>query len=282
MTYKTILVQVDSSRASDIRIDYATSLAAEYEAHLIGLYVTAPTPLGIMPTGHSIYGQQIQDARDQAMRENANSLCLRFEDRVKQGGWSRPEWHYEAEETWERAAALRGRYCDLLVVGQHDPDDPESVTGADFPADVAIAAGRPSLVVPHANCTVGRPRRILVAWNASREAARAVADSLPLLRRAERVQVLVVNSEHFPTVNDAQAGEGLARYLARQGIKAQVVKQSASTADVGDVLMSRALDLDVEMMVMGAYGHSRLREIVLGGATRAVLRHTTIPVLMAH
>jgi nucleotide-binding universal stress UspA family protein len=134
-------------------------------------------------------------------------------------------------------------------------------------------------MVPYAGRFPDAGQRVLVAWNASREAARAVTDALPLLSRAERVEVVAFDS----TGDHGEVpGADIALFLSRHGVKASAARQSAPGVDVGSQILSRAADVDADLIVMGAYGHSRLRELALGGATRSMLDAMTVPVLMAH
>jgi len=149
-----------------------------------------------------------------------------------------------------------------------------------LPEELALGVGRPVLVVPRYGTfeTVGQ--RVLIAWNGSREATRAVNDAIPILKMATKVTVLSVDPEGEP--DRRLPGADLALHLARHGIAAEAESTQALDIGVGDVLLSRAADLGADLIVMGAYGHSRLREMMLGGATRHLLQHMTVPVLMSH
>ena len=138
------------------------------------------------------------------------------------------------------------------------------------------------LVVPYAFERRPVGRRVLVAWNASREAARAVSDALPLLKRAGQVDVVAFEPGKSGAAHGEEPGADIALYLARHGVKVTVSRVDAPDLDVGNQLLSRAFDLSADLIVMGAWGHSRLRELVLGGVTRTVLESMTVPVLMAH
>ena len=178
---------------------------------------------------------------------------------------------------------LHARYADLTIVGQTDP---EASTGlplpSDLPESVALATGRGTLVVPY----VGAPKTIggnvMLCWNASREAARAASEALPLLKAASTVTVLIVEPRSTAKGHGAEPGADVATWLSRHGVKVTVQRDVAADADVGSVILSRAMDHGSDLIVMGIYGHSRLRELVLGGASRTVLADMTVPVLMAH
>ncbi|MGV3653477.1 MAG: universal stress protein, partial [Noviherbaspirillum sp.] len=167
-------------------------------------------------------------------------------------------------------------------------DEPSPALLPGFPEYVVMSSGTPALLVPYAMTSPPEAGTILVAWNASAEAMRAVRGALPLLARAEMVHVAVYNAAARREAHGEQPGADLALYLARHGIAVQVqerdtdIKCQASDAEIMDALLSLTADLDGEMLVMGCYGHSRFREILLGGATRAILQSMTVPVLMAH
>jgi nucleotide-binding universal stress UspA family protein len=138
------------------------------------------------------------------------------------------------------------------------------------------------LIVPYVGEIKSFAQDILVCWNASREAARAVTDALPLLQRAKRVIVLSVDGNASPGGHGESPGSDIALYLARHGVRAEAARTGSGGLDIGSVILSRAFDYSVDLIVMGAYGHSRVREIVLGGATRSLLKSMTVPVLMSH
>ncbi len=177
-------------------------------------------------------------------------------------------------------AVLHGRYVDLNIVGQDDPDDP---TPFDELAEaVVLGSGRPVLAVPYAGRFEDVGGNVLVAWDAGREATRAVHDALPIIRPDARVNVLVADPAGNAAGGGAMPGVDIATHLARRGLVVEASHLVSDSVSVGDLLLSRAADLGADIIVMGAYGHSRLRELVLGGATRHILAHMTVPVLMSH
>jgi nucleotide-binding universal stress UspA family protein len=172
-----------------------------------------------------------------------------------------------------------GRLFDLVVVAQPDPDAGSRAVPAPRPAEIVLAAGRPVLVIPYAGNFPEIGRRVMVAWNGSREATRALHDAMFVLDRADQVTVVAVD----PVPADrAPSAADVAELLVRRGIGAQAETPASGDVAVADVLVSRAADLAADLVVMGAYGHSRLREYVLGGVSRSVLGQMTLPVLLAH
>jgi len=187
--------------------------------------------------------------------------------------------HESASEAIPRYA----RYADLVVAGQDDPDDPESFIADHFPETLVMSAGRPVLFIPYTGVFPTLGANIMVAWNGSRESARAVHDALPLLQRAENVTVVRLNEHKDEPRDNRIPGADIALMLARHGVKAELAAlDGVGNLPPGDVLLSRASDLGADLVVMGAYGHSRWQELVMGGATRSMLESMTVPVLMSH
>jgi nucleotide-binding universal stress UspA family protein len=281
MSYKDLLVVLDAAPDTSGRVDLAATLAERFSAHLAGLY---PIPSPELPrrAGYADLAALepvYHEWRARAL-EQAEQTREAFERAAALRGVA-SEWR-GAAEGWEADPALHARYADLTILGQRDPDDDEMALTRPRPERVTLASGRPILVVPYAGkfATVGRC--VLVAWDASREAARAVADAMPLLARAEAVTVLVVDPHTGPDGHGDLPGADIARRLARHDVKAQVERTVSAEVPIGEALLSRIADLGADLLVMGAYGHSRARELLLGGATRSILASMTIPVLMSH
>ena len=281
MSYKDLLVVLDSEAPARRRIDLAAALAERFEAHLVGLY---PLPIPEAPRHFGYYDPALLDPffgelRGRA-RETADKLREVFEHVTSLRSLS-AEWRVIAEGP-EADPALHARYVDLTILGQLDPDRGETEMIQPRPEQVTLASGRPILVVPYAGRfeTVGR--RVLIGWNATREAARAVNDAMPLLAAAEAVTVLTIDPREGPDGHGELPGADISLHLARHGVKAEIERTVSADLPVGDVLLSRAADLGADLLVMGAYGHSRARELLLGGATRSLLRSMTVPVLMSH
>jgi nucleotide-binding universal stress UspA family protein len=212
--------------------------------------------------------------------DQAEACRQAFEHAAKLRGVS-AEWRAAAEGS-DADPALHARYADLTILGQLDPTADAMAMTRPRPERVALAGGRPILVIPYAGQyeTVGR--RVLVGWDASREATRAVADAMPLLAAAETVSVLAIDPQERSSAHGAMPGADISLHLARHGVKAAVERTVSAGVPPGDVLLSRAADLGADLLVIGAYGHSRARELLLGGVTRTVLQSMTLPVLMSH
>ncbi|HEX5958073.1 MAG TPA: universal stress protein, partial [Hyphomicrobiaceae bacterium] len=173
-----------------------------------------------------------------------------------------------------------GRAADLIIAGQTHPDWDLSPL-MDFPERLALESGRPVVVVPYIGRYPNISRNVVIAWKAARESARAVFDALPLLCAAEAVQILEIKERGDPRPA-LTADTSIAAALSRHGIRPTVRSTVAGDIGIGDEILSRLSDLGADLLVMGAYGHSRMREMIFGGATRHIFRHMTVPVLFAH
>jgi nucleotide-binding universal stress UspA family protein len=277
MTYKTILLHVNDERRVAGLVAAATVLATHYEAHLIGLYVMPPVPTyGVTSVGAGMIKASLGTFREEAKRVRAA-----FEQ-ATEGLAFVSEWRsVDARDPGVAETIMdHGRVTDLIIASQRDRDWDFSML-LDEPERLAIESGRPALIVPHKGKFSNFGRRITVAWNGTREAARATFDALPLLKEAKNVRILWINPQDDPDAGDIPTAE-IAASLARHGVKCEGRMLLADDAKVGDVLRSDMEEDGSDLLVMGAYGHSRLREFMFGGATREVLRHMTVPVLMSH
>lgn len=276
MSYQDILVHIDDSETLAGRLAVALELADRFGAHLTGVYVdpglALPTLIDV-PVSPSLLDDL--EAEHQARCERAEQTFRKIVDRSAVAN----EWrvaHGELAYTLSRHA----RYADLVVLGQEGADDQKVVIGG-LPDSVVLTCGRPALVVPYIGARTSLGKHAVVAWNGSREAARAVHDALPILSQADRVDVLCIDPEHGEEHADLP-GADLCLHLARHGVKAEAQTVVAEDIEVGDLLLSRVSELNADLIVMGAYGHARWREVVLGGATKQLLKQMTVPVFMSH
>lgn len=276
MSYKTILVHVDSGQRAAARLEFALGLARDANAHLVGLHaISVPR----IPAYAAVEGgDMVREYQEKAMKDLAARAKTTFDRITGPSGHPSLEWRESRADAAE-IVPLHARYADLVVLGQTSESDTSGVE-TDFVDRVLVAAARPVLVIPYAGQfkTVGT--RVLIGWNASPEATRAVTDALPMLARAAEVNVVAFNPQGAP--HGEMPGADIALFLARHGVKVNVSHERGTDIDAGNLLLSRAADLDVDLLVMGAYGHSRMQELILGGATRTILQSMTIPVLMSH
>ena len=275
MAPKDILVHLDAGPRAATRLDVAARLAARHGAHLTGLFVVdIPLPMVVDPAGGgAALASLLEDLRSAAL-DDASKAQAAFRARCDRDGIPN-EWRVEEGTTADKVTAA-ARSADLVVLGQ--PDAAEE-PGAALLDDAIFFSGRPVLVVPYAGSFSAIGRRVLVGWKPGREASRAVHDALPLLAGAELVTVLSVNPGGGP---EDLPGAAIGRHLARHGIAAEARGTEAAGLAEGDALLNAAADLGADLLVVGAYGHSRLREIVLGGVTRTLLDRMTVPVLFSH
>ena len=257
-------------------MEFAGVLAQEHGAHLIGVFIQpepAVTPPETFARGTGILSViEAHRARLEGIEAEHRAL---FEDIVRRQG-IRSEWRslsYLSSDVAEHA-----HYADLAVIARADPAD-QTGGPVGLVESLVLTSGRPIIMFPPQG-TVSRVRRIVVGWNARREAIRAVADALPLLVRAEVVEVLVVDHQRHPG-HGQEPGADIARHLARHGTQVEVLRHASGGEDVGHVLLSRAAGFGADLVVMGAYGHSHLSEWMFGGVTRTVLREASLPVLMS-
>ncbi|HVC55800.1 MAG TPA: universal stress protein [Stellaceae bacterium] len=277
MAIRDILVVVGDAATVAQRVMPAAALAAATSARLTGLCASGYP-------AEDAYGDlsgwmQLVETYLKAQRAAASAAEAAFRQELaprKLAG----DWIYREGDPTGTVMALAALY-DLVVVGQTNPDGEPGGAPGPRPEGVVLGAGRPVLVVPYAGSFAEIGRHVVVAWNGGREAARALHDAMFVLERAEIVTVLEVEPATAFGASRISAAD-VAAALVRRGIKASSQRETAGDIGVDDLLLSRAADLGADLLVMGAYGHSRLREFVLGGASRGIFQHMTLPVLMAH
>lgn len=286
MALKDILVHVDNGNRNEARVNLAVGLARRHGAHLTGLYAAD------IPNTEYFYGATLPFAGGNGaeeivrrMRSDAAtaSTCVAtaFRDLLQregvEGEWRFVEGHVPA------TVALHARYADLTVVGQPNPYDSRDETNRDATVVTPLmSSGRPVLIVPYAGTFNQIGEHVLVAWNASREAARAVNDALPLLACAKKVTILAVNPRQGLAGHGDVPAADIALHLARHGVKAEASHTVANDIPDGEALLSYAADLGIDLIVAGGYGHSRAREMVFGGVTRTLIAEMTVPVFLSH
>jgi nucleotide-binding universal stress UspA family protein len=273
---KDIVVNLSSQGPRDFAAEYATSIAAMFGAHITGVsFVYEP----VIPDG--MLGGVPVDLIELQRQENskaANDAISRFDAAAKKAGLSAETRLLDA--TFGGAAtrfAQISRRFDLVVVGQaqreRGPADDLLIEGALF------ESGRPLVVVPYIQRRGITLERVLACWDGSRTAARAIGDAMPLLERAKAVEVVIVAEERK---SEEMTGANMNAHLVRHGVAASVKRIAKGDIAIQDALLSYAADSGADFMVMGGYGHSRLREFILGGVTRGILASMTLPVLMSH
>lgn len=276
MSLNDIVVYVDSAEATEARVDFAVALAKDHGAHLRGIAFapTAILPLygadvGLADMSEVLEGVKAQgEAALHAFKVRAEAAGVSVEGRLMQG----------MSEEFPRDFACAARHVDLAIIGQPRNGDPLLGQYA-LVERCLFASGRPVIIVPAAPEKIAVTGTVVAAWDGSAEAARAFNDALTFLKRPSRVVLLVgVAGEggEPPEVDDMMA------HLKRRGVAAEVVRFSTGEGDIGKTILAKAKELHADMIVMGAFHHSRWREFILGGVTLTMLEEATIPLLMAH
>lgn len=279
---KDIVVNLSvSARQGHAAEDYAISAAGALEAHITGIafiydaYVPLVYPL-------MSYGETPPEVIDALKHEKvalAKAAADRFTKATSLAG--------VAAETLTPSTTFAGsvdqfgriaRRFDLAIIGQVEPGT--NVYETNIAEGALFGSGRPMIIVPYIQKAPLKLGRVMVCWDGSRPAARAIADAMPLLQKAARVEIVIVTNERGKEseIEDADLG----RHLARHGLNAQILRIPRGHMDVADALLAHAADTDTDIIVMGGHGHSRLREFFLGDVTDAVLRSVKLPVLMSH
>lgn len=280
MTIKSILAVLDNSKHVPGVVSVAADLAQRFESHLVGLYAVHAEM-----ESHALQDEWLAERTESYARklneqaQRSEAAFAQFTKAILGGGAE----FKRADQDSLSAVTVQARYADLVVMGQRDPEE----AGTNVPNSIVersvLAVGRPVLVVPYfSNAYPDLGRNVLVAWSGTRESARAVRDALPLLQRARNVVVMAVNPTLGKRGHGELPGADLALYLARHGVKVEARPGVALEIGVGDELLARASDMGSDLLVMGAYGHSRLQELVMGGVTQTIMQHMTLPVLMSH
>lgn len=282
MTYRSLLVHLDDGPRCTARVDLAVDLARRFGAHLVGLATAGRLPY-LAEAGDALGSpglEAIALAMD-SLRDLATQRSQAFRERCAQAGLKSVEAVVDDQD--DASSMVYHSHCsDLVILGQADPTRSGHLAARAMVEQVVLANARPTLIVPFTGPVDAGAmlRSALIAWNDSRESARALADALPLLTRVGEVHLMRVDSpaEDAPLPHRLEA---VRQWLAWHGVDAQLHLE-VSGIDIGNALLSRAADLDAGLVVMGAYGHSRWSERMLGGASRTLLSSMTVPVLMSH
>jgi nucleotide-binding universal stress UspA family protein len=274
---KDIVVNLTPGTEDDPACRYAISLGEAFNAHVTGVAFAydPPWPPAITDLG----GAEILRSLIEKTRADARSAAAQFEAAAKRSQLSCQALTPESSlPSATEAFANLARAYDLVVVKQSSAD--EDVASRDMIQAALFNSGRPVLVVPYIQKAGFSVKRVVVCWDGSRAAARAIGDSLPLIAKANNVQVLTVVTGKFDE-NDV-TGADIAEHLARYKLRTELTRLPAPDIDVTSAILSHAADINADLIVMGGYGHSRLRDFVLGGATRGLLQSMTVPTLMSH
>ena len=301
MALKDILVCLDPTEAGERRLRLAAAIAREHQAHLSAAYILSEAIPGVppyqgavgipAPTGATAIAQgsvvagvplpgapPITSPAPSPSAELADIVEQRFRAEVQPHGID-GDWHLFGSGGSEELIAL-SRTMDLVVFGQA-VSDYRLPTGFS-PEDIVMACGRPMLVVPFAGEFGSAGRRVLIAWDGTREASRALHDALPLIAQAEAVWVMTVRPRDANFDDPGPSLDRVVRHLQRHSIAATTEESIGGDVPTAELLLSRASDIGADLLVAGAYHHSQLREAIIGGVSRDLLDHMTVPILMSH
>jgi nucleotide-binding universal stress UspA family protein len=275
MSYKILTVCLDNSAGSSRRLDFAIALAAKHTAHLTGLHLTySPVvvydpfaEIGPLLAEWELSIKKRQDVAKENFRTVVGKSGINF------------DWHAYRSSDQEKVIA-HARASDLTILEQRNPKDVETDLGNSFHEVMVLKLGRPVLFLPYAYDIPKNFDKILIAWDGGREAVRAIADAMPFLKQAKQVMVLTINEKldgdtDLPDVD-------IAAYLAKHDVNVIIEKNDKVDIAAADWLLSRATDYEADLMVMGAYGHNRLTELLMGGVTRSIMQKMSLPILMSH
>ena len=285
MSLKDVIVLFTEGHNPAARLTVAVGLARRHGAHLVGLYLMREISVfeGGMPYGGSRSEIEALTQIEAQARARAATAAgeaeAAFNGAADRAGLSR-EWRC-VEGDLAHKAVVHCRHADIAIVGQIEPEHHDPMASHLIEA-VMLETGRPVLVVPYVGASSDVGRNVLVAWDASREATRAVNDAMAILAAADKVTVFSVNPPNAASGGPGWPGADISLHLARHDVKAEASSTVSDEVDTGNILLSRAADFGSDLIVMGGYGHSRQREFVLGGVTRTLLQHMTVPVLFSH
>jgi nucleotide-binding universal stress UspA family protein len=279
MAFKSIAVFVDPSSAGEARTSYAARMALRHGAHLIGIFAV-PSMWGGSPTESFVRGQEAV-RRVIASHQSSEAALTDAASRSFSAGCAREDISFEfrhfRQDDVNDSAALNSLHADLVIVG--------GPRAGGLPRDwsaeaLLLATGVPFLLLPEP-WTGSAAEHVVVAWNASREARRAIADALPLLVGALSVTILVVDPQKNPRHGD-EPGADVAHYLTRHGAKVVVEQVQSHAEPIAKVILAYAERHNTDLIVVGAYSHTRTTEMIFGGVTRSLLRDAAVPLLIAH
>ena len=280
MTYKTILVSLNEVGRVPQLVAAAAKLGQAQGAHVAGLYVIPAVQ--VYPSVGFEAAPQVFEGNRSFFKDNAAKVRQGFEEAMRRDGLNF-DFHQVDSRTPIIAdeVTAQGRSADMIIVSATNPEEISGVE-RDFVEQVVMGAGRPVLVLPFKGIADVSCDDIVLGWDGGREAARAAFDALPLLKLAKKVRVVRIDPQKDPGLRASVPGADLAETLARHGVKAEARGFPTDGADEGQALLRCADDSGAGLIVMGAYGHSRLAEFIFGGATRFVLMRMNRPVLMSH
>ena len=286
MSLRDLVVLLDGSARDDAKLAVALGLARRYDAHLTGLCpleLLLPADMSFALGGYPDLWALPEFAKkiESQARTKAALIEAKFRELLRREG-IKGDWLFETGSLIQ-AVVQRAHVADLVVIGQADPDNPPPAAARTLVEDLLMTAGRPLLLIPYAGRFDAIGTAVLVGWTPTRESARAVHDALPLFVPSAKVTVLTVESSGPDAETEVLPTADIAEHLARHGLDVSAARTVVTDGlSPADALLDYASDIGADLLVVGGYGHSRTREMIMGGVTRDLLRHMTLPVLMSH
>ncbi|WP_422368185.1 universal stress protein [Pelagibius sp.] len=279
MRFKNILVYLDQGESNEERVGSALAIAKAHDATLTGVVVDALPSSGILQK----LGVSGNDAVVEKARADAQSTIDEFRKRAETAGIATETSIIECDEgkASEKLSRL-ARVHDLSILRQANPDRDHAAFVAVLSEQVMFSSGRPVIFMPYVGAKRVPFSNGLIAWDGSRAATRAVHDSLPLLETMEEALILVVDPENIEHYQKTKPGEKLSRHLTAHGISNTVKRVPRGDISTSSVIMNELANTGADLLIMGAYGTPKLREVILGGVTRTVLESMIVPVFMSH
>ncbi|WP_418318185.1 universal stress protein [Piscinibacter sakaiensis] len=280
MTYRSLIVLLGSDERNAVRTATAIELARRFEAHLVGLAPTGIVDLPVVTDPSGSMGNLVELAWG-SLRDEAAKNAAAFQQACSEAGL--PSFEAVVDEADRIGSLVHHAHCsDLCIVSQAGLDAPDRRKQQRALEQMVLDCARPTLILPDAGVFRSVGSQVMIAWDDSREAARAVSDALPLLRIADGVEVINwIESKADDELAQSTRLQALQRWLMWQGVSAEI-KTEVSEIPIAEAMLSRAADGQADLIVMGAYGHSRWTERLLGGATRGILGSMTVPIVMSH
>jgi len=277
MALHDILVHIDETPHCIKRVKIAFQIASQNSTQLTCVYAKSDPNLGTFESNVDKYRQLHQTSSDAAQK--------RYTDLAAEAGiqirWKTAEFPNSAEAVTDQMVAF-ARLSDIIIVGQYDEETHDGSIAGDMPERLVLEAGRPVLVIPYAGNFEEVGKKVIIAWSPGRESVRAVNDAIPLLKASEQVKVVAINPKKASKGSAILPVVDITNHLKRHGIKAENDSFSIRELDEGNLILNTLAEEQADLLVMGAYGHNRFRELILGGVTQSIFEHMTTPVLMSH
>ena len=281
MSFKNLLVHVGLDPATDHRLDASFALAKAHNAHLAAFYLVGE-PYIPPSVGISLPLDVVAEQREENEREANNYLAAARERAESEQIAIEVRQETSIVDSWNERLAHQARHVDMVIMGQANPDHSTYADYRVLAESSFLASGRPALIIPYTGYRKMPPQHVICAWDGSREATRAINDAIPILENAESIVLVVVDADSLGDDVGEAPGADIATHLARHNISVEVKQITSGSVSIGDALLTDATDSAADLIVMGGYSHSRIRETIFGGTTRHILDCMTVPVLISH